>query len=164
MKSSRFFLMIGTMLLGVGVFAAEMDGGPGRGPEGRRGRRPGRRPDIIKILQLNEQETAAVKKTDETFQTECKTIRDKAQADAQKSAAAAFDTNLKLYKEAAARLTDKAAKEKAEKMLAGMEKNRERFIEMQARRALMPERNMMRGPRPEGPRPEGSRPMPPPAM
>jgi len=151
MKANRVFLMISALLLGLGVFAAEGDA-PRRGPEGRGGRGFGKRMDYASALQLNEEEKAAVQKNNESVRTACKSLREKLMEEAKKNATVAFEANLKVYKTAAARLTDEEAKAKAEKMISRMETNKDRFIELEANRALMPERSGMRGPRQEGAR------------
>ena len=163
MNMSKIAMLAAAALVGAGICAAEPADAP-KPESGKPAMRGGRR-GMMQAFQLTAEEKAALKASDDAVKTQAKAIREKARAEIKALLEKSFDEQLRTLKTAAARLTDKEAKAKAEKALERMEGNRDRLLDMKAARLLAGDRPMFggrRGPRPEGDAPRGPRgPQPP---
>lgn len=142
MKTSKVLLLLACAVMGAGLYAddAKTPERPGKGF-----RKMGQRPDMVKILNLNDAEKKSMEEADAAMKEAAKKVREKALEEAKRLAAANWDAKLKVYKEAAARLTDAKEKARAEKMLERMEKGRGRLVERIANRILHGDRGKRPG-------------------
>ena len=102
-------------------------------------------------------EAACLDIADAAVKEAVKKIRENALEEAKKIVGERFDAQMKAYKEAVARMKDEKQKNRAGRMIARMEENRDRIVTGRAAMMLMPE-----GRRPGFGGPEGRRPMMPP--
>ena len=125
MSMNKIAMLMAAALVGAGLLAAEPADAPnpeGGKPAMRGGRRgPGMTKRMQQLFQLNDEEQAALKASDDAAKEQVKAIREKAQAEIKAILGKAFDDRIKTLKAAAARLTDEKAKNKAEKMIEMME-------------------------------------------
>ena len=166
MSMSKITMLMAAALVGAGLCAAEPADAPkpeGGKPAMRGGRRgPGGPGSMMERMQqtfqLNDEEKAALKASDDAVKEQAKAIREKAQAEIKAALEKAFDERIKTLKTAAARLTDDKAKARAEKMIEMMEQRRDQMSDMQAKRLLAGDRPMFgRGGRRGGPDGDGPR-------
>ena len=177
MSMSKITMLMAAALVGAGLCAAEPADAPkpeGGKPAMRGKRGPGGPGSMMERMQqtfqLNDEEKAALKTSDdavkeqikptrEKMQADIKAIREKAQAEIKPILEKAFDERLKTLKTAADRLTDEKAKTRAGKMIEMMEQRRDQMLDMQAKRLLAGDRQAFgggrRGPRPDGDGPRG---------
>ena len=153
MKTAKWMMLLACAVIGTGLYAEDQKPArPGKRPA------PGPRLNIAEILGLSEEEQKATDAAEAAVKDAVKKIREKALEDAKKVVGESFDSKMKAYKEAVARMTDEARKARAGKMLARMEENRDRIVTRLATQLLTPDR----GRRPGFGGPEGRRPMMPP--
>ena len=178
MSMSKIAMLMAAALVGAGICAAEPadapkpEGGKPAMRGGRRGPQGNMMERMQQVFQLNDEEKAALKASDdavkeqikpvrEKMQAEIKAIREKMQAEIKPILEKTFDERLKTLKAAADRLTDEKAKNRAGKMIEMMEQRRDQMLEMQAKRLLGGDRPAFggghRGPRPDGDGPRGPR-------
>ena len=153
MKTAKWMMLLACAAIGAGLYAEDQK------PERRPGRRPGPGPrmDYSAIFELNEEEKKAAETADAAVKEAVKKIRENALEEAKKIVGERFDAQMKAYKEAVARMKDEKQKNRAGRMIARMEENRDRIVTGRAAMMLMPE-----GRRPGFGGPEGRRPMMPP--
>ena len=165
MSMSKITMLMAAALVGAGLCAAEPADAPkpeGGKPAMRGKRGPGGPGSMMERMQqtfqLNDEEKAALKTSDDAVKEQAKAIREKAQAEIKAAIEKAFDERIKTLKTAAARLTDDKAKARAEKMIEMMEQRRDQMTDMQAKRLLAGDRPMFgRGGRRGGPDGDGPR-------